>query len=68
MITREAGQSLASAEALERWWAATQVTSDARMEVNRLLRDLRAARKVLRAAQAAEDAASREYEATPYAE
>lgn len=66
--TREAGQSIESAEALEAYMQAGQVTSDARSLVGQLERQLRAARKTLKAAQAIESDALLAYEATPYSE
>ena len=67
-MTREAGQSIESAEALETYMQAGQATSDARSLVGQLERQLRAARKTLKAAQAIESDAMRAYEATPYSE
>ena len=66
-LMREEGQSLASARALQAAMAASELTSEAHWEVLRLERDLRAARATYRAAQRADQAALRTYEATPYA-
>lgn len=59
-------QSAASREAFATWDRATVETMTARMHVRALERQLREARKVLKAAQADEDALYREFEATPY--
>lgn len=67
-VTREAGQSQASADALAALSAANVEASFARMEVARLNRQLREARKALKVMEAAEAAAERAYYATPYAE
>lgn len=65
---REQGQSQASAEALHEWSRATERTSDASWDVARLTRELREAKKALKAAVLAEAEALRAYESTPYAD
>jgi hypothetical protein len=64
--TREAGQSIESAKALEALMNATAVTSDARYEVHRLAALLKAAKATVKAAEAAEKLADAAYLATPY--
>lgn len=66
--TREAGQSLASAIALDAYMAAGQVSSDANWEVITLAAQLKKARAAAKIAKAAELAARDAYEATPYSE
>lgn len=59
-------QSAASREAFAAWDRATVETMTARMHVRSIERQLREARKVLKATQAEEDSLYREFEATPY--
>lgn len=66
--TREAGQSLASAQALDAYMTASNETMDARYQVIRLQRELRAARAAVKAAESVERAADAAYLATPYAD
>lgn len=73
MNTSEPRQSVQSRDALNEWERLMWKTGEARgveihleVEIKRLQAELRAARKITKAAQAVEDAASRHYEATPY--
>lgn len=66
--TREAGQSIESAEALQVYMDASTAASDANLAVTRLLRELKAARAALKNAKTIEAEAERAYYATPYGE
>ncbi len=68
MITREPGQSEASAWALGRHADAWRVAADAQWEVRRIQGELREARKRWRAAEKVASAADAAYLATPYAD
>lgn len=68
MIEREAGQSLASAQALVAYEAQVEKARDARCELRRLNALVREARRAVRAEEAGEREALAAYEATPYAD
>lgn len=66
MSSREAGQSQASADALDAYMAKAHAAADARIKVRGLNRELRLAREAVRVAESEELAALRAYEATPF--
>jgi len=68
MVTREPGQRMASAKALDVYMHACDKASDARSLVFQLQAQLKDARKSLKEAEAVEAEALQAYESTPYAE